>query len=419
MLVTNVILFWLAFIFMYLTTSLADTDYFAYDCGTSDNLKNYTANSTFKRNLVTTFSNLPATNNGFGFCNLSTGQGIDSVYSVALCRGDINQDACLSCLNDIIVDIQKACPKSIYASAFADYCSLRYNNDTLLGFNTIDMYNYENDPQNSTNVALFNQALRSLLDKLKADVSTGDSLRKSASGYTSGPDFTNIYALMLCTPDLSKQECNDCLEKIIIRIPRLMLGKVGGRVLAPMCNLRYDLTLFFNESTPLVIHPPSSPQGKKRNTIKIVTIVSITLPFIGVIIIASLCIFMRLKKKKKPPMPPNTETMDIGTAESLRYEFSKVEVATNDFSDDNKLGQGGFGAVYKGVLEAGHQVAVKRLAKDSGQGDVEFKNEVLLLAKLQHRNLVRLLGFSTQGSERVLIYEFLPNASLDQFIFDS
>ncbi|GJT90368.1 putative receptor-like protein kinase [Tanacetum coccineum] len=109
--------------------------------------------------------------------------------------------------------------------------------------------------------------------------------------------------------------------------------------------------------------------------------------------------------------------MDIGTAESLLYDFSKVQVATNDFSKDNKLGQGGFGAVYKGVLEAGYQVAVKWLAKDSGQGDVEFKNEVLLLAKLQHRNLVRLLGFSTQGSEGVLIYEFLPNASLDQFIF--
>ncbi|GKC51887.1 cysteine-rich receptor-like protein kinase 26, partial [Tanacetum coccineum] len=95
------------------------------------------------------------------------------------------------------------------------------------------MYNIENDRQNSMNVALFNQALRSLLDKLKADVSTGGSLRKFANGNTSGPDFTTIYALMHCTPDLSKQECNACLDKIIIRIPRLMPGKVGGRVLAP------------------------------------------------------------------------------------------------------------------------------------------------------------------------------------------
>ncbi|KAK1426129.1 hypothetical protein QVD17_14798 [Tagetes erecta] len=95
-----------------------------------------------------------------------------------------------------------------------------------------------------------------------------------------------------------------------------------------------------------------------------------------------------------------------------------VKAATNDFSEENKLGQGGFGSVYKGILGEGHQVAVKRLAWDSGQGDQEFKNEVLLVAKLQHRNLVRLLGFSIEGSERLLIYELLPNASLDQFIFD-
>ncbi|KAK9062793.1 hypothetical protein SSX86_019983 [Deinandra increscens subsp. villosa] len=110
--------------------------------------------------------------------------------------------------------------------------------------------------------------------------------------------------------------------------------------------------------------------------------------------------------------------MDMSTVEILQYNFNLVKGATNDFSDDNKLGEGGFGAVYKGELGDGQGIAVKRLAKDSGQGDHEFMNEVLLVAKLQHRNLVRLLGFSMEGSERLLIYEFMPNASLDQFIFD-
>ncbi|KAL8249222.1 hypothetical protein R6Q59_006090 [Mikania micrantha] len=117
------------------------------------------------------------------------------------------------------------------------------------------------------------------------------------------------------------------------------------------------------------------------------------------------------------PPPPSedlqTETMDIGTVESLHFDFNTMKAVTNDFSEENKLGRGGFGTVYKGMLRDGNQIAVKRLAWDSGQGDVEFKNEVLLVAKLQHRNLVRLLGFSIEASERLLIYEYMSNASLD------
>ncbi|KAJ9566369.1 hypothetical protein OSB04_002335 [Centaurea solstitialis] len=101
-----------------------------------------------------------------------------------------------------------------------------------------------------------------------------------------------------------------------------------------------------------------------------------------------------------------------------KYEFKQIIASTDNFSYRNKLGQGGFGAVYKGMLDHGQQIAVKRLSGHSGQGSDEFKNEIMLISKLQHRNLVRLLGYCIEGKERLLIYEYMTNKSLDAFLFD-
>ncbi|GKV30861.1 hypothetical protein SLEP1_g39633 [Rubroshorea leprosula] len=100
------------------------------------------------------------------------------------------------------------------------------------------------------------------------------------------------------------------------------------------------------------------------------------------------------------------------------YDFEMIVAATDDFSLSNKLGQGGFGPVYKGKFRGGQEIAVKRLSRSSGQGLEEFKNEVVLIAKLQHRNLVRLLGYCMKRDEKMLIYEYLPNRSLDSIVFD-
>nr|XP_043624450.1 putative receptor-like protein kinase At4g00960 [Erigeron canadensis] len=431
------LLIWSSFISIYVVnkTTLAQPNFLSYFC---ENASNYTSNSTYRRNLDTTLSGLPSTNSGFGFFNLSSGQGInDTVNSVALCRGDINSTECQSCLNNSIVKLRSICPNQKEAIGYYDNCLVKYSNQPILQQTRFKFYVYLANNQNSSDISRFNDALRPLLTDLREKAANGGPLLKFATGNTSGPGFSNIYALVQCTPDLSEFDCNSCLEDSINQISTFFNGKVGGRILKPMCNFRYENYRFFNQSA-LVIpspppppvsqpspprQPPLSPPGNNNDTARVVTIVVVTVAVVAVIICSFLCIFIRSRKKKPTPQPmPNesiqSESMDIGTAESLQYRFGTIKEATNDFSDENKLGRGGFGAVYRGTLRDGQDIAVKRLARDSGQGDVEFKNEVLLVAKLQHRNLVRLLGFSIEGSERLLIYEFLPNASLDQFIFD-
>ncbi|XP_030471272.2 G-type lectin S-receptor-like serine/threonine-protein kinase SD1-1 isoform X1 [Syzygium oleosum] len=122
----------------------------------------------------------------------------------------------------------------------------------------------------------------------------------------------------------------------------------------------------------------------------------------------------RMKRRALEGMPSGTDDIDLPL-----YDFATVAVATNHFSQTNKLGAGGFGSVCKGSLSTGQEVAVKRLSKFSGQGPDEFMNEVVLIARLQHRNLVGLVGCCIEGEERMLIYEYMPNKSLDYFIFDN
>ncbi|KAL6853473.1 hypothetical protein ACP4OV_019502 [Aristida adscensionis] len=100
------------------------------------------------------------------------------------------------------------------------------------------------------------------------------------------------------------------------------------------------------------------------------------------------------------------------------FDLEAILAATDSFAAHAKIGEGGFGPVYMGKLEDGQEVAVKRLSRRSMQGAGEFKNEVKLIAKLQHRNLVRLLGCCIDEDERMLVYEYMHNQSLDTFIFD-
>ncbi|XP_058092472.1 G-type lectin S-receptor-like serine/threonine-protein kinase At4g27290 [Magnolia sinica] len=167
--------------------------------------------------------------------------------------------------------------------------------------------------------------------------------------------------------------------------------------------------------------------GKKR-----LLLVIIITAAIGILLSMTLIYGLwRRKNKRKEKKMPNMSLRCLGTSfhdnelmdgknsfDILFIDFECIVEATENFSDSNELGKGGFGPVYQGKLPGGQEIAVKRLSKTSGQGLEEFKNEVLLIAKLQHRNLVRILGYCIEGDEKMLIHEYMPNKSLDFFLFD-
>nr|XP_028956457.1 G-type lectin S-receptor-like serine/threonine-protein kinase At4g27290 [Malus domestica] len=160
-------------------------------------------------------------------------------------------------------------------------------------------------------------------------------------------------------------------------------------------------------------------EGENSRKVKIaIIVVGIAIVFSGVLLVGY--VIRRRKRKNKEIRERNedNEGAPRGDMELPLFDLMTVARATDNFSSNKKLGEGGFGPVYKGTLADGQEIAVKRLSRSSSQGLNEFMNEVILIAKLQHRNLVRLLGCCVQGEEKLLLYEYMPNGSLDSSIFD-
>eukprot|EP00253_Pinus_taeda_P006035 PITA_06035 len=166
---------------------------------------------------------------------------------------------------------------------------------------------------------------------------------------------------------------------------------------------------------PTIVNKSSN----KNSRTKIVDIFLGVVPIgLGIVLCSSFVILKRRKRRKQ-------ESLTAGYSEDLRnmalrpYTFSLTEmrIATKDFDDENKIGEGGFGTVYKGVLSDGKPMAVKKLSSRSNQGKQEFLNEVATISAVQHRSLVRLYGCCVEKEERLLVYEYLENNSLGRALF--
>lgn len=112
------------------------------------------------------------------------------------------------------------------------------------------------------------------------------------------------------------------------------------------------------------------------------------------------------------PLPPPSPALVLGFSRSS-FTYEELAMATDGFSDANLLGQGGFGYVHRGVLPNGKEVAVKQMKAGSGQGEREFQAEVEIISRVHHKHLVSLVGYCMTGTQRMLVYEFVPNNTLE------
>ncbi|XP_010931294.1 cysteine-rich receptor-like protein kinase 6 isoform X2 [Elaeis guineensis] len=356
------------------------------DCGTTGN---YTTNNTYDFNLRLLLSNLTTrTFLAGGYSNATIGQSPDQIFGLALCRGDVNTSSCRSCLNTASVDILRLCPNYKAAVIWYDLCRLRYANQDFLSMTDNNPQLFLKGVDGIPDGDLFDELVQKLV-KAVTDWAAFNSTRKFATGevnFTTA--FPKIYGLAQCTWDLKGFQCQQCLQWFFGQIPSWFEGERGGTMLGVRCYLRYNVSKFYQEASILRLASQ---------------LVNATAP-------------------AAPHTPDREEDEsipeEITSVKSLLIDLSILRVATANFSDVNELGQGGFGTVYQGILPDGRQIAVKRLTISSRQGLEEMKNELALLAKLQHRNLVRLLGVCLEEQEKLLVYEYVPNRSLDTFLFD-
>ncbi|XP_010539037.1 PREDICTED: putative cysteine-rich receptor-like protein kinase 39 isoform X1 [Tarenaya hassleriana] len=399
------------------------------------------ANSTYARNRDNLLSSLASnvTARG-GFYNASLGRNSDRVNAFALCRRGYEPRACISCVDRVSRNLIKTCTDQKQAYSWDGdndvSCVVRYSSSSSFGKLELKPPDSNLHPNNidTSNMTFFRQQWESMVNRTLEAASTANTssvLKYYAVTRAEFTEFPNVFSLMQCFPDISEAECNQCLGESVSYYQERFWGRQGGEVTRPSCFFRWDLYPFYGAFDNLTRIPspprpsPQSPGGNdqtnfsKRNngsSFRSGTIAIIVVPT-AINIFVFVALVYAYHRRKKLYVRIN-ESADSDHKFMLRFDLDTIITATDDFSDENTLGQGGFGSVYKGILPNGQEIAVKRLTRGSGQGDLEFKNEVLLLTRLQHRNLVKLLGFCNERDEDLLVYEFVPNSSLDRFIFD-
>ncbi|KAF8016268.1 hypothetical protein BT93_H1691 [Corymbia citriodora subsp. variegata] len=362
----------------------------------------------FVPNFVTTMENISEQMRTSGFGQAVIGSGPDANYGLSQCYGDLSLLDCVLCYAEARSLLPQCYPFN-GGRIYLDGCFMRAEN-----------YSFFEDytgPQDTAVCGNMTRKDKTFQDSARKAVADAIARAPNNQGYAraevvmSGTANGSAYVLANCWRTLNATSCRACLENASASILGC-LPKSEGRALNTGCFMRYSDINFLNKQP-----------GKRSNkgTIIVITVSVVSALVVLAVGITIVYFFWKHKyiQKKRKGSNHAEKFVKILHDSSLNFKYSTLEKATGSFNSTNKLGQGGFGTVYKGVLPDGREIAVKRLFFNNRHRAADFYNEVNIISSVEHKNLVRLLGCSCSGPESLLVYEFLPNKSLDRFIFDA
>ncbi|KAE8077905.1 hypothetical protein FH972_016423 [Carpinus fangiana] len=323
------------------------------------------ANSTYRTNLNQLLSSLSSNaTRESGFYNTAAGQNPNtSIYGLFLCRGDVTADDCQNCVATATKEVvQQYCPSESAAVIWYDKCILRYSYGPSF-FSTTDEEHrfYLGNGVNATDLDSFRQLVLTTMSELVARAANASyGAKKFAAKEAIFNESQTIYSLVQCIPDLSRSGCDSCLQGLVTKLAACCGGQLGGTYMDPSCILRYEMYRFYQiqstlelAPTPVLLPPPAPgqrtrPKGKSLiPLLRIVAIVALIAVFLILFAMSYYLLRRRVRKKFNSLLDENGN--EITSIESLQFDLATIKAATNQFSDDNKVGRGGFGEVYKGM----------------------------------------------------------------------
>ncbi|KAL8201323.1 hypothetical protein R6Q57_012662 [Mikania cordata] len=334
----------------------------------------------------------------FGF---AVGDNNNLTYALGQCYGDMPTKDCPMCYA-IGRTVIPNCLPCTGGRVYLNGCFLRYEN-----YSFFEEYTGQDDRSICTNTTRRNNVFEQSVKKVVAEAV--ETAPKTNNYYArpeiliSGTENQLVYAQADCLRTLDAGSCEKCLQNAAKSMLDC-LPSSEGYALYTGCIMRYADS------------KSSNPHHKRLSKVIILPIVMAVSSMVA-LLVAFYAWKLKLKSKRKGSN--DIKLLNMLNRSSLNFKYSTILKATNAFDEANKLGQGGFGTVYKGLLPNRREIAVKRLFLNQRHRAWDFYNEVNIISSVDHKNLVKLVGFSCSGPESILIYEYLPNRSLNHFIFDA